>query len=337
MNIIAKHPVADLHCDLLCYLSGSPTRTPLDPQVRCSIPHLREGQVKIQTMAVFTETVPGSAKKGYAQLEVFKSLPQKYPQHFIFLRQPGQIEALLNAEEIGIVAAIENASAVCGEEDDLDQALKHLTSIQKKVGKLLYLSLTWNGENRFGGGAFTKVGLKEDGKRFVDYLCRMGIALDLSHASDYLAFDLLEYIDKENLSIPVIASHSNMRTIANYPRNLPDDIAREIIRRKGIIGLNFIRYLLGRDSSASIVKHVEHLISLGGKNNLCFGADFFYIDDVPLLHRKPVEELFFPEFENAGGYPYVLKILRRDLALADDAVTALCYKNFANFFTQSRD
>lgn len=137
-----------------------------------------------------------------------------------------------STNKIGIIPAIENASAICNEKEDLSIALERLTALQRRIGKLLYVSLTWNHENRFGGGNHTEKGLKNDGKLLVDYLCHKGIALDFSHASDYLAYDLLNYIEKKGLRLPLLASHSNMRSIADFPRNLPDEIAKEIIKKK---------------------------------------------------------------------------------------------------------
>ena len=242
------HPIADLHCDLLCHLARNPQHTPYDLAVRCAIPQLREGFVKMQTMAIFTETTPGSSKSGFAQLEVFKDLPRRYPDIFELVRRPEQIDLLPSSKTIGILPAIENASSFCEEHDDLETALKKLTTWQRKAGKLAYISLTWNTENRFGGGASTDIGLKNDGKRLIDYLCEFGIALDFSHTSDHLAYDILNHLDKQGLKLPLLASHSNMRTVTNVPRNLPDDLVKEILRRKGIIGLNFIRHFIGETS-----------------------------------------------------------------------------------------
>lgn len=326
-----KRPIADLHCDLLCYLQRDPRRTADDPAVRCSIPQLREGNVKLQTLAIFAETGPGSAEVGKEQAKLFKSLVKNYPNTLERIRSAEQLEQLADSDKIRIVPAIENASAFCGEGEDLDEALKNLTAIQKSVGKLFYMSLTWNTENRFGGGVFTRVGLKNDGKRLLDYLGQRGIALDFSHASDYLAFDLLNYIDKQGLTVPVMASHSNLRSVANFARNLPDEIVREIIKREGLIGLNFIRYLLGGESPHAFGKHLTYLLSLGGGRQICFGADFFYPDDVSSENCKPVEKLFFPAFDHAGAYQRMVELCCRQLGLSNKVLLDLCYQNVVCF------
>ncbi|MEI8365846.1 MAG: membrane dipeptidase [Parachlamydiaceae bacterium] len=317
--------IADLHCDLLCYLSRDPRRTPFDRAVRCSIPQLREGHVKIQTMAIFSETVLNSSLSGWKQADMFRKLPVMYPDDFSLVRNAENLNNFKEFKKIGIVAAIENMSALCSEEDDLEKQLEKLTLFRKHTGNIMYLSLTWNTENRFGGGSLTNIGLKDDGKKVVDYLCDHNIALDLSHASDYLAYGLLDYIDRRGLKVSVLASHSNMRTITNFPRNLPDDIAKEIIKREGLIGINFIRYLLGKESPNFFARHIEHLLVLGGANSMCFGADFFYPNDVAF--GKSEDELFFPSFDHAGTYPCMLNLLRTQLALPEVIMEDLCYNN----------
>jgi membrane dipeptidase len=321
-------PIADLHCDLLWYLSLDSQRTANHPEVRCAIPQLRVGGVRWQTMAIFTETHPHSVESGQRQAELFKKLPKLYPDTFQFVRNK---DDLLQKDKIGIIPAIENASAICSEEEELSSGLERLTAIQRKIGKLLYVSLTWNTENRFGGGALTKIGLKEDGKRLVDYLASKRIALDLSHASDYLAYDLLNYIEKKGLALPLLASHSNMRSVADHPRNLPDDIAKEIIKKDGVIGINFVRYFLGSDSPQSFSRQVERIFEFGGEDHICFGADFFCIEDLPEEMKKPLDVMFFPEYNHAGTYGKVLELWKKNLGLTDSVLTKIGHANFVRF------
>lgn len=328
----SKFALIDLHCDLLWYLSLNPQRTANDPEVRCAIPQLKEGGVKVQTMAIFVETDADCVESGQKQAEIFRKLSTTYPEAFKSIHQLSDLNNLHKEEKIGIVPAIENASAVCNENEKLSVGLERLTAMQKKIGRLLYVSLTWNNENRFGGGALTKAGLKTDGKLLVDYLSEKEIALDFSHASDYLAYDLLNYIDKKGLHPPVIASHSNMRAVTNVPRNLPDEIAKEIIQRDGLIGINFVRNFVGNDTPECFSRHMEHLLKLGAEKNVCFGADFFCVDDLPLEIRKPLDATFFPSYNHAGTYGKVLQLWRKGLALSDESLEAVCNGNFLRFF-----
>ncbi len=327
---IQKHPIADLHCDLLSYLCRDARHTPYDLSVRCAIPQLVEGHVKIQVLAIFSETFPGSSKKGIAQAECFKTLPRLYSQIFEHLRTRQQLDRLPSAQTIGILPAIENASALCEEDEDIHEALKTVTSVLHKIGKLAYISLTWNTENRFGGGAATNIGLKGDGKQLLEYLCEKNIPIDFSHASDALASDILNYLDQRNLHPPLLVSHSNMRSVVDVPRNLPDEIAKEILKRKGLIGLNLIRHFVGEESPYYFVKQLEHLLKLHGVEQACLGADFFDYGDLPATYRRP-QGSFFPDFDNAACYPRLIELWQKNLTLSPEALAKICYHNVTNF------
>lgn len=322
-----KFSIADLHCDLLWYLSLDAKRTANDLVARCAIPQLRSGNVCFQVLAIFVETAQGSVNQGRKQAEIFHALPTLYPEVFKPIRKVNESD-----QRIGIISAIENASAICEEEDDLNNALEQFTALQRKMGRLLYVSLTWNSENRFGGGALTKVGLKSDGKQLIEYLAEQRIAVDLSHASDFLAYDILNEIERKGLKLRVIASHSNMRAVANVPRNLPDDIAKEIIKREGLIGINFVRDFVGSDSPTNFSKQLESLLKIGGENSVCFGADFFCVGDLPVEMRKPVDDHFFPEYNNAGSYAKVIDLWKKELKLSDEVLEKICKGNFSRYY-----
>jgi len=295
--------IYDLHSDLLSYLASHPLRLAYDAEARCSIPQLLAGGVKLQTFAIFTTTNPRSVKNGSAQAKAYKSLSKRYAGYF---------EPYLQGTKapIATLLAIENASSFCSEEEPLEQGIARLKNIVNEVDKPLYISLTWNTENRFGGGSATKIGLKEDGKRLLEKMQGQSFAIDLSHTSDKLAHDILTFIDRKKLSYKVMASHSNLRKVQNVPRNLPDEIADEIVKRGGIIGLNFIRNFLG-DSMHSFLKHVEYALKRGYGENLALGADFFYERNIPKIFYKPGEKHYFEGFDTAASYPKLVALLTR--------------------------
>jgi membrane dipeptidase len=320
-------PIGDVHCDLLHYLCKNPQRSANDLIVRCSIPQLHAGFVKIQVLAIFTETQPGSSKLGWEQALIFRTLPKRYPNDFEILHSQKDILS----EKIGILPAIENASGLFEEEGDLDEGFKRLKSIDRTLGKIVYISLTWNTENRFGGGAHTKVGLKEDGKRLLDFLHQQRIAVDLSHTSDNLGYDILNHIERYQLEIPVMASHSNFRAVTNVPRNLPDELAKEILKRHGLIGLNFYREFVGPENPLNFAKHLNHLLKLKGEKNYCFGADFFCVNDFPELQKKLPDGQFFPELENSSSYGRMIKLWKEHLYLPDPLIEQIAHLNLQEF------
>ncbi len=287
--------IADFHCDLLSYLAEGEGRTAYDTASHAAIPQMLAGTVALQTLAIYTKTDPGSLHLGTRQAEIFFELQKKYPEF-------KQIKTLL---------AIENASSFCEDNEPLDIGLNRISSWLSKAGKIGYISLTWNGENRFGGGNATKIGLKPDGLELLHWMDGKKIAIDLSHTSDKLAEDILKTI--EDLDIPVVASHSNFRAVCEHPRNLPDTIAQEIGARGGVIGLNFVRVFLGKNGPEDFLKQAEHADKLGLMDHWCFGADFFADHDVlpELAYMKP---FFHRGFENSSCYPQVIDLFSKHLS-----------------------
>ena len=198
--------------------------------------------------------------------------------------------------------------------------------------RFLYISLTWDGENRFGGGVGTKIGLKDDGKQVLDWMDQKDIALDFSHASDSLADAILNYVDKKSLKIPLLASHSNARAITPLERNLPDFLIKEIFTRKGLVGLNFFAPFIG-DSSTRLLEHIMHFFSLGGEHQLCFGADFFpdFTLSAYLQKKYGIKNGFFSELGNASTYPKLLSFLQPHLS--SKQLQGLAFKNFSSFLS----
>ena len=69
-----KHPVIDLHCDLLAHMLNMPNPDPFKREgIGCSFPALAEGNVKLQVMAIFTATENGSTALALRQSEIFAS------------------------------------------------------------------------------------------------------------------------------------------------------------------------------------------------------------------------------------------------------------------------
>ncbi len=329
--VLPAIPVADLHCDLLSYLvrvKGANLRT-LD-DIGASLPHLEAGNVELQTLAIFTTTESGCSKWGDKQVDRFVKLglePEFHP-----IRKPHELKQAVADHMIGIVAAIENASGFCEEDEPLDYGLDRLQDWIHRVGRIFYISLTHHGEIRFGGGNFSdNVGLKADGQALLEWLDDRHICIDLAHASDQLAIDILEYLDRYSLHVPVIASHSNFRAVWQHVRNLPDELAQEILHRGGLIGLNLVRAYVDDDKPDRFFEHLRHgWETLSSPQQIVFGADFFYPKDFPDPSREP---LFFPEHANASQYPALLhQIAEHGFSEAD--LKALAHGNVVKFLEQ---
>ncbi|MCP4573759.1 MAG: peptidase [bacterium] len=303
-------PVVDLHCDLLYYLAEHPHASPMDEDlIGCAIPHLQAGNVRLQVMAIYTGSADAGADDADRQLARYLVLLRSCDQFLKRFDDPAALLGEAETHRIQVLPAMENAAALAGPDDDRSVCRTRLATVARAAGPVAYVGLTHHGENRFGGGNMTRIGLKSDGEYLLEELARAGITVDLSHASDQLAEDIIEYIHQRGLDLPLMASHSNFRAVQGVARNLPDHLAREIIERGGLIGLNLLRSMLGDDGPRGLHEQVAHGMRLGGEDALCFGADFF----CELQHPHATDESFFPEAcGDAGAYPRLLAGIARD-------------------------
>ena len=76
------------------------------------------------------------------------------------------------------------------------------------------------------------LGLDEFGIEVVRECNRLGILVDVSHASDQTFWDTIEASSK-----PIIASHSGARSVVDAVRNLSDDMLKALAKNGGMIGV----------------------------------------------------------------------------------------------------
>jgi len=100
-----------------------------------------------------------------------------------------------------------------------------------------YMTLTWSNSNRLGGSsgdAGKTKGLTPFGRRVVKEMNALGMMVDISHVSDATFFDAVKAS-----RLPVIASHSSSRALADRPRNMTDDMLRAVAANGGAVCVNF--------------------------------------------------------------------------------------------------
>lgn len=186
------------------------------------------------------------------------------------------------------IFAVEDARLLSGDLSRLDTLYAHGVRI---------LTLTWKDTSCIGGAWNTTDGLTPFGKAAVEKAISLGMAIDLSHASDQTFWQTIDIC--KNLHSAPMASHSNSRTLCAHKRCLTDEMFKAIASLGGIVGISFVPYHLTNTASASretLLSHIEHFLSLGGKDSLAIGSDFDGVDTLPegLEHITKIEE--FAEF-----------------------------------------
>ena len=128
-----------------------------------------------------------------------------------------------------------------------------------------HVSLTWNGGNAFAAGINAVGGRVQE----------MGMLLDVSHLNDLSLRDVLW-----ETRGPLVASHSNSRSLCDTPRNVTDAQAKAIAATGGLIGINsyppFIAQDKGKQDLQHLSDHVAYLADLVGVTHVAFGFDLNY-------------------------------------------------------------
>ncbi|GAB1373239.1 hypothetical protein MASR1M46_01190 [Bacteroidales bacterium] len=100
-----------------------------------------------------------------------------------------------------------------------------------------YMTLTHTGNNNICDSCATKEkrwnGLSPFGIEVVNEMNRLGMLVDVSHISDESFRDVIKY------STSPVATHSCCRSIANHPRNLTDQMIKDIAATGGVVQINF--------------------------------------------------------------------------------------------------
>jgi membrane dipeptidase len=76
-------------------------------------------------------------------------------------------------------------------------------------------------------------GLNERGRAVVREMNRLGMLINVSHASDETVEQVLE-----TSSDPVVASHDGMRALVDIPRNMPDALMKKLAAKGGVMGFH---------------------------------------------------------------------------------------------------
>lgn len=234
---------------------------------------------KLVNLAAFTvpfnkETGQFEAPKGplldvYMQHhQVYDGLLQRGGNQIAEVTTKESLDKIVNSDNtLGMIRSIEG---VYGE-----HTLKDVDAMVEK-GVKIWCPM-WSEDNPDTGKAAGTTGSPEDtgltvkGKDLVRHLAiNRRVVVDLSHASDQTAHDVLDIAAN---GVPAIASHSGSRTITDHKRNLPDDLALRIAQQGGIIGIQFVDIFAGTNAQQA-VEHIEYFANLGILDAITLGPDF---------------------------------------------------------------
>ncbi len=196
---------------------------------------LKRGGVDAQFFAVWVDPHyygAGGAtaiERAERQIEVVKNLSAERPRIWQMALNVKDIKRAKVEGKIATLLALEGGYA-------LDEKLENVERFYDLGAR--YLSPVWNWSLSWAGSSGDTIGrgrgLNEFGENVIREMNRLGMMIDVSHVSDKTFWDIIKVSTK-----PVIASHSNVRSLADMSRNLDDDMIRAIAETKGCVCVVF--------------------------------------------------------------------------------------------------
>jgi membrane dipeptidase len=300
--------IIDLHCDALLKLwEGKGTLRFADArELQTNKLRLHTGQIKVQCFAIFIEPLIPSDQKFQAAMEqidyFYKEVLGKNPD-MVHIKEWTDLDNL-KLGQIGALLTLEGVDAIGNDLTKLH--------ILYQLG-VRSVGLTWNNANLAADGAGEPrgAGLTLFGKEIVEFNNKHQILTDVSHLSDKGIWEVLELADYP------IASHSNARALCNHPRNLTDEQAVAMFKKSGLIHVVYYPPFVKKDGEVKItdlLKHIDHLCSLGGVKHIGLGSDFDGIST------------FITNLEDASKSQNLIHELLKHYS--EDEVRGFAYENF---------
>lgn len=229
----------------------------------------------------------------YVPTEVFRyqgglrytlCLLDKYNQEIKKLHENGiDVLQVLTAEDAGNVLKHKAATLLAIEEGGaIDGSLEALRCLYELGVRAM--TLTWSNRNDIADGIneeATGSGLTLFGKQVVAEMNRLGMLVDVSHISTAGFWSVIETSTK-----PIIATHSNAKSLCSHPRNLNDEQIKALAQNGGLAGITFAGQFLEEDwrnaCIESVYKHIDYMLNLiGNDDHIGFGSDFDGISHPP--------------------------------------------------------
>jgi membrane dipeptidase len=216
--------------------------------------HDTEAQVDLQsllasgiTASFFAAYVPpyyanrGAAAFANRAIDLILSETGRHPDVLVHCTDGAGIRAAKASGKTAIMIGVEGGHAI---EDSLDT----LRALYGRGAR--YMTLTHVNTNNWcdsSGDGGRHGGLTDFGRDVVRTMNDMGMIVDVSHVSDDAFYHVLE-----TTRVPVVATHSSCRALCRHPRNMTDDMLRDLARNGGLCMINFFSAFL-RDDVAQVI------------------------------------------------------------------------------------
>lgn len=265
----------DTHCDTpMAFGRGGSVAVRKDRQ-QVSIPKMREGFLDAQFLAAFLsqrEIDQASLDKAVENcqklIDGIYTETAKYPDACGIAITEEDAWKLKAEGKRAFFIGIENGYGIGSDLSNIrkyySQGVNYITLCHSADNQICNSSTRTADENK---------GLTDFGKKVVKEMNKVGVVIDLSHASMGTFWDVMKYSKK-----PVICSHSGAKDVFFHDRNLNDDQLRALAKNGGVIQVCIFASYMSPDRTKTsiddVVAHIDHCVKVAGIDHVGVGSDF---------------------------------------------------------------
>lgn len=283
----------DSHCDTPMFFSQGINFASRDPKILVDLHKMTEGHLDATIMVAYIEqqerdmaTLENATAKANQILTKIENMAAANCTAVDIAYTPADILRNKHAGKKSIMMGIENGYAI-----GLD--ISNVEAFRKRG--VVYMTLCHNGDNDICDsvrGKHEHHGVSTFGADVIHEMNRLGMMVDLSHASEESFYDALDIS-----SAPIVCSHSSSRALCDHPRNLTDSQMQALAKAGGVAQVTLYHGFLVKDSidynpcnvqrsfaepASSIkeatildaIEHLNHMVNVMGIEHVGIGTDF---------------------------------------------------------------
>jgi len=195
------------------------------------IPRMRQGNLSAIFFSIWMPskvTGPEAVNRALVQIDAVREQVRKHSNDMVLATTAAEVREARKQGKIAALMGVEGGHMI--------NANLGVLRSYAALG-VRYMTLTHSGNDEWADSSTDKPvhnGLTDFGKDVVREMNRLGVIVDISHVSDKTFYDALE-VSKA----PLFASHSSCRAICDAPRNMTDQMMKDLAAKGGVVQINY--------------------------------------------------------------------------------------------------
>lgn len=271
---IHQHIISlDSHCDTPMFFHQNINIANRDSRIQVDLHKMSEGHLDASIMVAYLEqgarddeSLVKATQKANLILDNIEQMAAKHADAMGIARNPEELYELKRSGKRAVMMGVENGYAI-------GKDIKNVEAFRNRG--VVYITLCHNGDNDICDSAKGNAehnGVSDFGAEVIREMNRVGLMVDLSHASEKSFYDAIDIS-----SLPIVCSHSSCRALCDHPRNLTDDQLRRLAESGGVAQVTLYNHFLNSSGTANIhdvMAHINHMIDIMGVDHVGIGTDF---------------------------------------------------------------